>query len=235
MLAYWAFAIALVFMNSWLMDGLFPYAATLTLVQMVVGAAVSAALVYGCELAPAPEGLTLEAWATHFLPVGALYAVYLWGSNACYDYLEVGFVQMLKPSCGLFTYFLLLRGGLETWTTRKALNLLVMFGALSMSSLGSRSSAGSRSPASSCCSARSSPARCTPSRSAHPAAHRRAGRRAAAAQPTHDAHVRRPAALWLAALAAAIEWREPRSRGRSRRGCSRPTARSRSASTSPSC
>ena len=51
-------------------------------------------------------------------------------------YLEVGFVQMLKPSCGLFTYFLLLRGGLETWTTRKALNLLVMFGALSMSSLG---------------------------------------------------------------------------------------------------
>ena len=43
---------------------------------------------------------------------------------------------MLKPSCGLFMYALMLRCGLETWTARKGLNLLVMFGALSMASLG---------------------------------------------------------------------------------------------------
>ena len=135
-LVYWACAISLVFVNAWLMSGRFPYAATLTLVQMVFSAAVSAVLVYGAKLAPAPDGLTLEAWATKILPIGALYAIYLWGSNACYDYLEVGFVQMLKPSCGLFTYALTLRCGLETWTTPKALNLLVMFGALSMASLG---------------------------------------------------------------------------------------------------
>ncbi len=135
-LAYWTCAISLTFVNSWLMSGRFPHAATLMLVQMVFSSAVSAALVYGAKLAPAPEGLTLDVWLTNFLPIGALYAIYLWGSNTCYDYLEVGFVQMLKPSCGLFMYALMLRCGLETWTARKGLNLLVMFGALSMASLG---------------------------------------------------------------------------------------------------
>ena len=98
---------------------------------MIEARVIDRAARLGALCRPPPRSRSLGAWATHFLPVGALYAVYLWGSNACYDYLEVGFVQMLKPSCGLFTYFLLLRGGLETWTTRKALNLLVMFGALS--------------------------------------------------------------------------------------------------------
>ena len=210
-LAYWALAIALVFMNSWLMDGLFPYAATLTLVQMVVGAAVSAALVYGCELAPAPEGLTLEAWATHFLPVGALYAVYLWGSNACYDYLEVGFVQMLKPSCGLFTYFLLLRGGLETWTTRKALNLLVMFGALSMSSLG-QSELGRFSLAGVVVLLSSQLANALYAVSLQRILQRigAPGGAPLRLNPLTTLMCVGPAAaLWLAALAAAIEWREP--------------------------
>ena len=107
------------------------------MVQMIFGSCMAAILIYGPKpLVDPPVGLTMDVWATRFLPVGALYAGYLWGSNAVYDYLEVGFVQMLKPSSGLFTWALLLYTGMETFTGCKALNIVVIYVALSFVSLG---------------------------------------------------------------------------------------------------
>jgi len=54
--------------------------------HMLTGAVVAAILVY-FRLFPAPKGITIGFYTTRIVPLGILYAINLWGSNAAYLYL----------------------------------------------------------------------------------------------------------------------------------------------------
>jgi hypothetical protein len=89
-LANMACIIALIYMNSWIIEDMFPWAATLTFLQMAFTSLAAFFLVYVCRATPPPSAaLTPALWFGRFVPLGALYAIYLWGSNKVYDYLEV--------------------------------------------------------------------------------------------------------------------------------------------------
>ena len=44
-------------------------------------------------------------------PLALLYTFYLYGSNAVYDYLPVGYIQLLKPGQAIGVYVLLALAG----------------------------------------------------------------------------------------------------------------------------
>ncbi|KAJ8608889.1 hypothetical protein CTAYLR_005295 [Chrysophaeum taylorii] len=133
---YLVMTIALIYVNAWIVSDLFPYAATLTMLQMIFCAISSAGLVYGFKVASVPNRAELRVMSRKFVVLGFFYAVYLWGSNLAYKYLEVGFIQILKPLGGFMIYLTLLRHGYETLSTWKALNMIAIFGAVSIASCG---------------------------------------------------------------------------------------------------
>ena len=71
-------------------------------------------------------------WPTYIqgvLPVGVLYAVVLWLSNATYIYLSVSFIQMLKAMTPATVYSVAVFMGTEKWSYRMmTIMLVVVFG-----------------------------------------------------------------------------------------------------------
>lgn len=121
---YTAITITLIYVNAWILDDIFPYAATLTMIQMIVCSLLS---VFFADI---PQSIPLRK----FVVLGLLYAVYLWGSNLVYEYLEVGFIQVLKPLGGFLIYLSLLQRGFETVSFWKSANVFAILASISIAS-----------------------------------------------------------------------------------------------------
>jgi len=83
--------------NKWILDpklGGFPFPLTLSLTHMAFCSLLSAALVKlgVVEAAPMPANVYVRG----VLPIGALFAMTLYASNAAYLHLSVSFIQMIK-------------------------------------------------------------------------------------------------------------------------------------------
>lgn len=120
---YTALTIALIYVNAWILTDIFPYAATLTMIQMIFCCLLS---LFFADVPHIP--------LRKFVFLGLLYAVYLWGSNLAYEYLEVGFIQLLKPLGGFLIYLSLLHRGFETVSFWKILNMLAILASISIAS-----------------------------------------------------------------------------------------------------
>ena len=131
---YLGITISLIYVNAWILDEIFPYAATLTLIQQLICAVLSAGILLG--LKTPLEDITVRIWMEKFLVLGLLFAIYLWGSNLAYVYLEVGYIQMIKPVGGFLIYATLLASGYETIDVWKFITLIAIFGAVSIASCG---------------------------------------------------------------------------------------------------
>ena len=62
---------------------------------------------------PTSVGMTWRLYVKIVIPLALLYCFYLYGSNAVYDYLQVGYIQLLKPGQMIGVYILLLLCGKE--------------------------------------------------------------------------------------------------------------------------
>ncbi|KAH8056720.1 hypothetical protein JL720_14190 [Aureococcus anophagefferens] len=93
----------IIYVNAYILDDLCPYPATLTMFQQAFGFACAYACIYGfraCE----PVDMAPQVWAKYMIPMGACFAIYLWGGNKAYLYISPGFMQMLKPIAGPITF-----------------------------------------------------------------------------------------------------------------------------------
>lgn len=75
-------------------------------------------------------------------PLALLYTFYLYGSNAVYDYLPVGYIQLLKPGQAIGVYVLLALAGKESVAAYPVLNLAVILGAVIVASVAKSEIAG---------------------------------------------------------------------------------------------
>ncbi|EGB06032.1 hypothetical protein AURANDRAFT_65982 [Aureococcus anophagefferens] len=135
MVATVANLIGLTFLNNYVMSET-PYAATLTTLQM------AASTVVACSINAARGrrlfgSVSLRLWATKVLPLAALFGVYLFTSNLVYRYLDVGFIQMLKPVNGIMLFVLSFGLGIDgRANAAKLLNAFVITGAVTAVAVG---------------------------------------------------------------------------------------------------
>ncbi|KAH8070778.1 solute carrier family protein [Aureococcus anophagefferens] len=132
---YMAAAIGIVYVNAYVLH-VWRYAATLCFAQMTFCSACAAAC---CRLGlgdPAACALAnRRTYATIALPLAGLYATFLYGSNAVYAYLPVGYIQVLKVSQAFVVYVLLACAGEEAVAPKPLLNLAVILGAVAVASV----------------------------------------------------------------------------------------------------
>lgn len=140
-LAYMAASIGIVYMNAYILKQ-WPFAATLTMVQMMFCSVASHACVWGGLSDPTKVGMTTKLYATICVPLAVLYTFYLYGSNAVYSYLPVGYIQLLKPAQAIAVYVLLAIAGYETVATAPILNLVVILGSVVVASVAQSEVAG---------------------------------------------------------------------------------------------
>lgn len=139
--AYMAASIGIVYMNAYILQK-WPYAATLTMVQMIFCSVASHACVCAGMTDPSKVGMTARLYLTICVPLAALYTLYLYGSNAVYSYLPVGYIQLLKPAQAIAVYILLAAAGCESVTWASVLNLLVILGSVVIASVAQSEIAG---------------------------------------------------------------------------------------------
>lgn len=139
--AYMAASIGIVYMNAYILQK-WPYAATLTMVQMIFCSVASHACVCAGVTDPSKVGMTTRLYLTICVPLAALYTLYLYGSNAVYSYLPVGYIQLLKPAQAIAVYILLAAAGCESVTLASVLNLLVILGSVVIASVAQSEIAG---------------------------------------------------------------------------------------------
>lgn len=139
--AYMAASIGIVYMNAYILKK-WPYAATLTMVQMIFCSVASHLCVLAGLSDPSKVGMTKKLYATICVPLAVLYTFYLYGSNAVYSYLPVGYIQLLKPAQAIFVYVLLAFAGCETVSWAPVLNLVVILGSVVIASVAQSEIAG---------------------------------------------------------------------------------------------
>lgn len=93
---YMAAAIGIVYLNAYILTQ-WPWAATLTMLQMVFCSLAARGCVLVGLAEPDKVGMSWTVYGKVIVPLSALYCIYLYGSNAVYDYLQVGYIQLLKP------------------------------------------------------------------------------------------------------------------------------------------
>ncbi|KAJ8602992.1 hypothetical protein CTAYLR_001513 [Chrysophaeum taylorii] len=140
-LAYMAASIGIVYLNAYILKK-WPYAATLTMLQMTFCSVAS----HGCVCAglsdPSKVGMTAKLYVTICVPLAVLYTFYLYGSNAVYNFLPVGYIQLLKPAQAIAVYILLAIAGCETVAFAPILNLVVILGSVVIASVAQSEIAG---------------------------------------------------------------------------------------------
>lgn len=139
--AYVAAAIGIVYVNAHVLHR-WRFPATLTFLQMTFCSCAAWAACAGGLADAAAVGVTRRLYATAFLPLAALYAVFLYGSNAVYAYLPVGYIQVLKVSQAFVVYVLLLLAGEEVLAWRPALNLAIVLGSVAVAAVARAELAG---------------------------------------------------------------------------------------------
>lgn len=138
---YMAAAIGIVYLNAYILLQ-WPWAATLTMLQMIFCSVAARACVLGGLADPKAVGMTPRLYATICAPLALLYTFYLYGSNAVYDYLPVGYIQLLKPGQAVGVYVLLAVAGKEAVAPAPLLNLAVILGAVVVASVAKSEVAG---------------------------------------------------------------------------------------------
>ena len=133
-LVYLVTIIGLTYDNDWVLTAFFPYSATLTFLQMC-GSFAFAATVNSARRKRVFGGVSTRAWARSVLPLSFLFATYLYTSNAVYEYLEVGYIQMLKPAQAAVIIAASAAAGLERVDARAAANLALILCAVSLASV----------------------------------------------------------------------------------------------------
>ena len=131
---YMAAAIGIVYLNAYILTQ-WPWAATLTMLQMVFCSIAARICVLGGLADPTTVGMTWRLYVKIVIPLALLYCFYLYGSNAVYDYLQVGYIQLLKPGQMIGVYILLLLCGKERMATRPLLNMLIITGGVLVATL----------------------------------------------------------------------------------------------------
>ena len=131
---YMAAAIGIVYLNAYILTQ-WPWAATLTMLQMVFCSIAARICVLGGLADPTSVGMTWRLYIKIVIPLALLYCFYLYGSNAVYDYLQVGYIQLLKPGQMVGVYILLLLCGKERLATRPLLNMLIITGGVLVATL----------------------------------------------------------------------------------------------------
>ena len=74
----------------------FPYPLTLCVIHMAFCSAVSYVLVAVLKWVPLEAPIEHDVYLRSVVPIGGLYALSLWCSNAAYMYLSVASIQMTK-------------------------------------------------------------------------------------------------------------------------------------------
>jgi len=133
-LAYMAASIGIVYLNAYILQQ-WPFAATLTTLQMSFCSVASHLCVALGMSDPSQVGMTRWLYVTLCVPLSLLYTLYLYGSNAVYDYLPVGYIQLLKPAQAIFVFVLLALAGKETVAAAPVVNLLIILGSVVVASV----------------------------------------------------------------------------------------------------
>lgn len=140
-LAYMAASIGIVYLNAFILKE-WPYAATLTMLQMTFCSLASHACVAFGLSDPSKVGMTWRLYVTICAPLAVLYTFYLYGSNAVYNFLPVGYIQLLKPAQAIAVYVLLAAAGCEIVAPAPILNLAVILGSVVIASVAQSEIAG---------------------------------------------------------------------------------------------
>lgn len=131
---YMAAAIGIVYLNAYILTQ-WPWAATLTMLQMVFCSLAARGCVLVGLAEPDKVGMTWAVYGKVIVPLSALYCIYLYGSNAVYDYLQVGYIQLLKPGQMVGVYVLLVLCGKERVAPRPFLNMVIITGGVLVATL----------------------------------------------------------------------------------------------------
>ena len=70
------------------------------------------------------------------MPIGGLFAVVLWLGNACYLYLSVSFIQMLKAAMPVSVFLTSVAIGTTQYSHATALNMVVVAVGVAIASFG---------------------------------------------------------------------------------------------------
>jgi hypothetical protein len=114
-IALWvALSSCVILVNKAVLDpsiGGFPYPLALAALHMLTCSLLSMALVASGAVEAPP--MPVHVYVKGVLPIGALFALTLWASNAAYLHLSVSFIQMAKAATPLLVYALGVAAGAE--------------------------------------------------------------------------------------------------------------------------
>ena len=135
---YCLFSISLIFMNDYLVNTVFPYSATLTLFHMGSGILLSALCLYCFNLASTESlrQINFEDYMWRFFPLGLFYAAEVYCENESYEFLDVAFLQILKPFGTIMTFSFLILLKLESFTKDKGIILAVIIFSSAVAGIG---------------------------------------------------------------------------------------------------
>lgn len=78
----------------------------------------------------------MSRFLRYVVPIGGLFAVVLWLGNACYLYLSVSFIQMLKAAMPICVFLTGVAMGTTKYSHATALNMVVVAIGVAIASLG---------------------------------------------------------------------------------------------------
>ncbi|GBF90091.1 sugar phosphate phosphate translocator [Raphidocelis subcapitata] len=137
-IAVWiALSSAVILVNKWILDpqlGGFPFPLTLAATHMAFCSALAAGAVK-LRLVEAPA-LPPQVYVRGVLPIGALFAVTLWASNAAYLHLSVSFIQMIKATMPLLVYLVGAAAGAERLERSALANMALVVAGVLVASYG---------------------------------------------------------------------------------------------------
>lgn len=102
----------------------FKYPLALTMIHMSF-CSVAAFLIVRCGVVPRVK-ITMQIYARRVMPIGLLFSLTLWFSNASYLYLSVAFIQMVKAMTPCLVYLVGVVFGIEIFSLRKMVNMCVI-------------------------------------------------------------------------------------------------------------
>jgi len=114
----------------------FPYPLTLCVIHMAFCSAVSYVLVAVLKWVPLEAPIEHDVYLRSVVPIGGLYALSLWCSNAAYMYLSVASIQMTKALMPVSVFVVGVGCGLEQYSHAALLNMLLITVGVSVASLG---------------------------------------------------------------------------------------------------
>jgi len=111
--------------NKWILAVFgFPYPITLTMWHMGFSSVLAFILVRTGVVPSA--NLSRETYMKAIVPIGGLFAITLWLSNAAYLYLSVSFIQMLKALMPVSVFAIGCIFGMESYNPKTLVNMIVV-------------------------------------------------------------------------------------------------------------